>query len=78
MRTNLLERVLDIGWAVAYVVGNGLIAAVIVFGFAYAQEIAFWKLDVLAGPRPLCRRRHGRIRLLRHGLGKHQRVLAES
>ena len=50
MRTNLLERVLDIGWAVGYVVGNGLIAAVIVFGFAYAQEVAFWNWTSSLGP----------------------------
>lgn len=50
MRTNLLERVLDIAWAVGYVVGNGLLAALVVFCFAYAQQIAFWNWSISLGP----------------------------
>ena len=50
MRTNLLERLLDIAWAVGYVVGSSLLAAVVVFGFAYGQE-AVWNLTALSlGP----------------------------
>ena len=50
MRTSPLGKLIEIALAVGYVVGNALLAAVVVFGFAYAQEVAFWNWTISLGP----------------------------
>lgn len=50
MRTSPLERLIETVLAVGYVIGNSLAAALVVFGFAYAQEVALWNWSISLGP----------------------------
>ncbi len=50
MRTSPLDNLIEIVLAVGYVIGNSRLAALIVFGLAYAQQIAFWSWSISLGP----------------------------
>ena len=61
MRTSPLGKLIEIALAVGYVIGNSLLAALVVFGSGLRPADRLLELDDLAWPRPLCRRRNGGI-----------------
>jgi hypothetical protein len=50
MRTNRLEDIAGLGLGIAYVLLGSLSVALIVFGLAYAQQLAIWNWTFSLGP----------------------------